>query len=480
MKRSREVAIRKTVGAFRRLLVIQFLFESFVFTLLAHIMTIFLVELSLDFFNRFLNLQLSIPYFSGWFILGLLVSVIFTGLLAGSYPAVFLSSFRPITIMRGLLSTGQMNIAVRRILVVIQFGISIALVIVMLTIYKQIHYMRHSSLGFEPDNKIVLRFPRNHVVYNNYQAIKQDFKSIPEVENLAFSSTVPGQWNYVWRTYLPGQGKQSNILMNWYAVDEDFIEVMGFKLIAGKPHASEMNWNNIIINEEAVKAFEWGLPDDAIQKKIWDESNNVIGVIQNFHFKGLQSEIEPMGMFRITDDFKYLIINPNTTNLSQTLEELKRVFRMNFPYAPFYYFFLDEDFNKQYHAEATLSRLFTGLTLIGLVIACLGLLGLASFMGQQKTKEIGIRKVNGATLKVIIVMMAKDFTRWVLLANLIAWPLAYLFIRRWLHEFAYHIPNNLWLYLLAGGSVLIIALSAVSFQAWKAAMENPVKALKYE
>ncbi len=480
MKRSREIAIRKTVGAHRSLLICQFLTESLIFTFIAHIIAVFLVEVSIHYLNNFLDLNLSINHEGSWFIGGLLILILFTGLFSGSYPAFFLSSFQPIAVIRGVLHTGKMNVLIRRTLVIIQFTVSISLVIAVLTIYSQLHFMKNHALGFDRDDKIVLRFPRNHVIPENYHGIKQEFLSIPSVNLAAFSSTVPGQWNYVWRTYLPEWEESKNILMNWYAVDEDFVEVMGLELISGIEHTTDMNWNKLIVNEEAVKAFGWGKPDDAINKSIWRESSKVIGVVKNFHLKGLHHELQPMGMFRIDEDFKYLIIDIQQHNLNNTIESLQKVFNKIIPDAPFYYFFLDEDFNKQYKTEEQLSKLFSGLTILGLVIACLGLLGLASFMVQQRTKEIGIRKVNGASVSSIIIRLVRAFTRWILVANLIAWPLSWFFLQRWLEEFAFHIDQNIWIYIIAGGAVFILAIITVIYQAWKAAVANPVDAIKYE
>lgn len=480
LKRSREIAIRKTVGAYRRLLIFQFLTESLIFTFIAHVIAIFIVEMSLSNINDFLGLNLSIDYTSLWFIAGVLIMILFTGLLAGSYPAFFLSSFRPIAVIRGIIGTGNINIWIRRILVVLQFTISIALVIGVLAILNQLKYMKSHPLGFNKDNKIILRFPRNNVTPDNYTTVKQEFLSIPEVNKAAFSSTVPGQWNYVWRTTLPEWEGERNILMNWYAVDEDFIDVMDIELLAGENLNSEMYWAHMIINEEAVKTFDWGTPENAINKDIWREGRKVVGVVNNFHLKGLQNELQPMGMFRIDEDFKYLIIDVNVNDLQKTIESLRNTFNDVFPNAPFYYFFLDKDFDKQYKSEEQLSKLFTGITLLGLFIACLGLLGLASFVAQQRTKEVGIRKVNGASVGSIVMMLVRDFTRWVLLANIIAWPVSFLLINRWLEGFAFHINQNIWLYIISGGSVFILAVFTVSYRAWRAAIINPVDALRYE
>jgi len=482
--RAKEISIRKTVGASRKSIIAQFFIESILFAFIAHIFALFIVELLLPTINSFLDLDLKIHYTDLSVILGLLFLILFTGFLAGSYPAFYLSGLKPIAIMRGKIKTGKSGIWSRRILVIFQFTVSIALVIGVVTILKQLDYMKSYSLGFSKENRVVIRFPRNHITNANYDQVKNEFLKVPGVNGGTFSSTVPGQWNYVWRTYLPGEEK-NNILMNWYAVDEDFVDVMNLNLITGRNfyanHSTgESESGDYIINEAAVKIFGWETPENAVGQHIWRETRNVIGVVKDFNLKGLQEPIGPMGMFFIDDDHKYLIMDVIPENIPDLIQRLEGKYEEIFPNMPLLYFFLDEDFNKQYKSEEQLGFLFSGLTLLGLIIAGLGLIGLASFMAQQRTKEIGIRKANGAGIKDIILLLIKDFSRWVLVANIIAWPLAYYFLSKWLSGFAYQTKQSLFIYFCSGIIILFIALISVSFQAIKAANANPVDALRYE
>jgi len=482
--RSREISIRKTVGADRGVLMLQFFSESLIFAFIAHIIALFLVELILPGINVLLELQMTINYSDPDIILGLIVMILFTGIISGSYPALFLSGFQPISVMRGVIKTGNMSVWIRRILVVFQFTVSIALVIGVLTIFSQLVFMKNYSLGFDKENKLVIRFPRNSVHQENYLVVKNEFLDLPGINMATFSSTVPGQWNYVWRTYLP-ENEEENILMNWYAVDEDFVEVMGLEIIAGRDFDLEYGSDKpgigrYVINETAVKTFGWESPEDALDKAIWRDHRAVMGVVRDFHLKGLQDNIGPMGMFFIPDDHKYLIMDIAPSDIPGLVDKVESKFAEIFPDAPFLYFFLDSDFDKQYKTEARLSNLFTGLTFLGLFIACLGLLGLASFMAQQRTKEIGIRKVNGAGIKNIIALLIRDFSRWVLIANLIAWPLAFFLLAKWLDTFAYHVKQNILIYIAAGVFAYLLAVVTISFQAVKAARANPVDSLKYE
>ena len=236
----------------------------------------------------------------------------------------------------------------------------------------------------------------------------------------------------------------------------------------------------LIINEEAIKIFGWASPEDAIGKNVWDKETVVSGVFRNFNFKGLQNKIEPMAMFQMSEDFKIFALDINTVNFGETLAEIEKTFHEILPNYPFEYFFLEENFDKQYKNEEQISKTISLLSILGIFISCLGLLGLASFMAQQKTKEIGIRKVNGATIKDIVFLLVNNFSKLVIISNIIAWPVTYYLMSIWLDNFAYSTDLSWWIFVLAGFTSLFMAISTVIYQALKAARSNPVDALKYE
>ena len=483
MNRAREIGIRKTVGATRRNLIFQFLLESFLFVFIAHIVAMFFIELTLPRLNEVLNLSLSVNYHDKILIPAILILIISTSLVSGSYPAFFLSSYKAISVLKGRITSGKSSWITRKALVIFQFSISIILIIAVITTFYQLNFMKNYSLGFDKDQKVVLRFPRHKVGPGDYKSVKSYFKQSPFVRNCSFTSSIPGEWNYGWRTYLPGEENIRTFLVNYYQVDEDFASVFGLEIIAGEDLFHD-NMNDstmkIIYNEEAIRQIGWGSPEEAVGKHIWSNRRTVTGVFKDFHFEGLQTEIEPMGIFRMDEDYKLMIIDLNTTNIGEALAGIEAIFNRVMPDFPFDYFFLDDNFDKQYRSEEMLGQFITILAGLGVLIACMGLLGLASYMTQQRTKETGIRKVTGATEMDIIRLFSGVFTRWILIANLIAWPIAYLIMHNWLQGFAYRVGLQWWIFVVAGAISVVLTLSTVSFQAMRAARANPVDAIKYE
>nr|NQU94543.1 ABC transporter permease [Bacteroidota bacterium] len=483
MTRAREIGIRKTVGATRQNLIFQFLLESFLFVFIAHIIAMFIIEFSLPELNTMLNLNLSVNYQDSLLVPAIVLLILVTTLVSGSYPAFFLSSYKAISVLKGKVTSGRSSWATRKILVIFQFTISIMLIIGVITTYYQVNFMKNYPLGFDKEQKLVLRFPRNKVQPNAYKSIKTQFLQNPIVKNCCFTSSIPGEWNYGWRTYLPGEEYIRTFLVNYYQVDEDFAPVFGLEMVAGEDLFDD-NMNDstmkLIINEEAVKTIGWASPEDAIGKNIWSRSRVIVGVFKDFHFEGLQTKIEPMGIFRMDEDYKLLIIDLDTRNVGAALEGIEKIYSGIMPEYPFDYFFMDDNFNKQYRTEEMLGKFITILAFLGIVIACLGLLGLASFMTQQRTKETGIRKVNGATETDIIKLFSGAFIKWILIANLIAWPVSFIILNNWLQNFAYRVGLQWWIFALAGAVSVVLTLSTVTYQAMRAARANPVDAIKYE
>jgi putative ABC transport system permease protein len=482
--RAAEVGIRKVVGAMRGQLIRQFLGETILTALLALALALMMVELSLPAFNelagtgyRFKDLLWGPP------VLGLLAVVVVTGGLAGLYPAFVLSAFRPVKVLKGVSLAGRGGTTFRRVVVVTQFVMAIILVVGSLTVYRQVEYMRHQTLGFKPDQKLIIEMPDDAVSYNSYQSIKNEFESQSIITGATFSSSVPGRWNYRWYCFPTGQESSNTQTINWYGVDRDFMDEYGIELVAGETFGSDCQGSmceGIILNEAAVKTFGWSSPEDATGKSLYAENRPVVGVVRDFHLKGLQTPVEPMAMFLMGDDFRYLTLSVKTSDLDASMEFVKQKYAELFPDALFNFFFLDRDFDLQYRAETKLVTIFGIFTTLGVVVAALGLFGLASYTAQLRTKEIGIRKVLGASEGSVVRLLTRETLMIVLAANVVAWPIAYLAASRWLDGFAYRTEVGWLTLLVAGGTAVAIALASVGYQALRAARANPVESLRYE
>jgi putative ABC transport system permease protein len=482
--RATEVGMRKVVGANKRQIVRQFLGESLLLVSIALVIAIALVQIFLPQFNKlaltqFTSQSLSHPTI----IAGVILLLLFVSLGAGGYPAFFLSAFKPISILRGTLKSGSKGAFMRKVLVVGQFMISITLIICSLIIYRQIMYMKNQPLGFDKEQKLVITLKDWRMMTDRYEIVKNEFLKYPAVLNASASSGVPG--SMINRTWVFPFGEQDS---NGHAFrslrcDHDFTEVYGLEFVAGRPFNKKIQSDThkaFILNESGVKAFGWNSPEEALGKELWDRHFPVIGVVKDYHWWGLQREIEPMIMRVVPDLFRSITLTVNTAEMQRTLTFLEKKYTELFPGDLFEFFFVDTNFDIQYRSEERLNRIFQSFTILGIFIACLGLLGLASFIAEQRTKEIGIRRVLGATVSQVIVLLSKEFTKWVLIANLISWPLAYFAAQKWLQNFAYRMTVKVEIFIFAAILTLIIALCTVGYQALKAAIADPVDSLRYE
>jgi putative ABC transport system permease protein len=342
--------------------------------------------------------------------------------------------------------------------------------------------MKNHPLGFDSEQKLVVGMDLQVTNSENCQTIKTELSNHHTIKNATFSSSVPGRWMYYWRVFPSGQEAEKNLAMNFFQADYDFIPNYKISLVAGRSFDREIanDGAGLVINEAAVKMFGWNSPDEAIGKNIWNERVSVIGVVKNFHFRGLQSEVNPLGILLIEDDYKYLTLTINTEEASETVKFLEEKYKGLFPQSGFEFFFLDEDFDKQYRFEVNLSKIFSIFTSVGILVACLGLFGLAAFVAEQRTKEIGIRKVLGASVPNIIRLLTSEFVLLITLANLIAAPIAWFALDEWLENFVYRVEIDPLVFLIAGLSALSIALLTVSFQSIRAANADPSKSLRYE
>jgi putative ABC transport system permease protein len=486
--RAKEVGLRKVVGAERKELVWQFLGESLIYSIFSLAIAILLVRLAVPFAESLSGRRMSLNIAEmPWLVPGLIALVLLVAFVAGSYPALFLSSFRPAQVLKGNLRAGSGHSRLRSFLVVAQFIISISLIIGTGIILNQLKFMKNKDLGFEKENVLVIEV-RDRSIRQSFESIKAEIRKIPGVLSISSASLVPGQEPSV-QPFIPeGYTEKQAQLMEVFRVDHDFFPTLGMEIAQGRNFSPEYGTDSrsaVIINETAAKRYKW---EDAIGKTIrvpsdevgkW-ETLTVVGVVKDFHRTSLHSVIAPQIIGNDPNSFNELAIRINPENADTTLSLIGEKWREVDPTRPFDFLYLDGLIDRQYGAEERLSDIFSSFSVFAVFIACLGLFGMASFAAEQRTKEIGIRKVLGASVPGIVVLLSKDFLKLVVAANIIAWPLAYFGMSRWLQNFAYKSGIGVWIFLLTGILALGIALATVSYQSVKAALLNPVDAIKYE
>jgi len=487
--RAKEVGMRKVIGAHKRELIRQFLGESIIYSFISLLIALILVQLAIPLFRSISGTELRMNYAEiPWLIPALLGLVLFVGIIAGSYPALFLSSFQPANVLKGTLKSGAGNKRFRNVLVVTQFIISVTLIIGTGIIINQLKYMKNTNLNFDKENVIFVRIT-DQKIRQSLDFVKNELKKIPGVINLAASSTVPGQIADV-TPYIPeGFPEDNSQLMKSINVDHDFVPTLGIEIVDGRNFSTEFATDKkeaVIINETAVKKFGWDSPVGKTIKApgsgfpIHWETKTVIGVVKDFHFSSLHKTIMPLYISNVPSYLDTISIKISPENTTNTLSFLREKWKEIDPYRPFEYSFLDETYDSQYRPDEQLSKIFASFTAFAIFIACLGLFGLASFMSEQKTKEIGIRKVLGASVPGIVVMLSKNFLKLVIIANIISWPISYFVMKSWLQNFAYRTNMGVSLFIMTGALSLCIALLTVSYQSVKASLSNPVDAIKYE
>ncbi|MEE9441904.1 MAG: ABC transporter permease [candidate division Zixibacteria bacterium] len=481
--RSTEVGMRKIIGANRAQLVGQFLGESLLVTILGLIIGLVFAEIALQKFNEISGMSFTgASFFHKDTILFIIGIVGFIGIAAGCYPAFVLSSLKPLSIVKGKLKSGLGGVWMRRISVVFQFAIAVFLIAGTLFVFDQVNFMKNQHLGFDKEQKLIIEMPTDVVTRDSYSGVKSEFLNHPSIEGATFSSSVPGRWRYLWNTYPAGKQETNSHSINHMQVDYDFLSEYDIQLLTGRAFSKEHGdaFGAWIINEAAAKTFGWGTAENALDKHLFEENHSIVGIIKDYHFHGLQEAIGPLALFPIGDDFRYLSLRVETNELSETVANIKTTYEELFPGTIFNYFFLDKEFNLQYRREEQIGSLFGWFTSLGIFIACLGLFGLSSFLTEQRTKEIGIRKVLGASISGIVRLMTKEYIWLVIISNVIAMPIAWYAMNRWLDNFAYRIEIGWETMAYAGISAIIIAVATVSFQAIKAALANPVESIKYE
>ena len=478
--RAREVGIKKTIGASRFPLIVQFLGESFIITFLAGLIALFIVELSLLWFNTFIQRQLNVEFFDPVFILSFLGLILVTALIAGGYPAFILSSFRITRVLKGDLRHRRGD-TFRKILVIFQFSISIALIACMLVIHMQMTFIRRRDIGFNTGQIVNVKL--NRILWRKAPELKEAFLTISGVQNASANDYVPSTMNRHHGVHWPGQTEDEHVGMWVIGVDKDFAETLHIRMLEGEDLSREFRATDrlaYLLNQSGRTAVGWETAQGK-EFSIFRGGNygTVVGVTEDFHFRSLHHEIGPCAML-VQEGGRQISLRLRSENIRSTITEIRKTWDAMAAPFEFDFYFLEDDLASLYRLENKLSTLIILFTMLSLIISCLGLFSLSSYTTLLKTKEIGIRKVLGASNIQVTFLLTTQFTRWVLIANVFAWPAAYMLIRAWLRNFAYRTQPNLWIFAVSGLLALFIALFTVSFQSLRAGNANPVDSLKYE
>lgn len=489
--RTKEIGLRKVVGAHRSQLILRFLIESMLLTLISVVLAILLVYIMLPVFKSVSGKDLSMNYFLDPVIaLGLFGLFIILGIISGSYSAFFLSSFRPAEVIQGKLRSKTGHAYMRVILVSVQFTISIILIIGTLLMNKQQNFMRTIRLGYEKDNIISLKL-RNSETRKKCDSIKREFLQNPDVIKVSASMHIPLGTNMFSAHHPVGKPQDEQIMLYGQIVDQDFLETYGLELISGRNFSREFPndpQESIIINQTAARELGW--QNNALGKEIEMIMSledrikyKIIGIVKDYHFQSLHEKIHPIALYNSSpfgERFNKISARIAPGKTGDVMAFIAAKWKEFDPLYPLEFIFIDDQYDSLYRSEERLSKLFMYFTILAIIVGCLGLFGLSSFSAEQKTKEIGIRKVLGATVTGIILLMLKEFMKWILLAVLIAWPLAYFLMNSWLQNFAYRIKPGLDIFLLSSLLALLVAFFTIIFQSVRASIADPVDSLHYE
>ncbi|MDO1445288.1 ABC transporter permease [Rhodocytophaga aerolata] len=490
MERAKEVGVRKVVGAQRSGLIKQFLAESLLLSVLATLFSWVLAKLALPFVEELSGKSFSSEILFTWEVLVLLLAgALIVGVLAGSYPAWVLSQFRPTQVLKGAFHSSNKGIALRKALVVFQFSLSMALIAGTGIVFSQLKHLRSHDLGFHKEQMLIINFGNDQGVQQKIDVIKNELLNHPSVISVSASRAVPG--DFIPNAHTEIQSAEGAMLQNGpllYEIDYDFIPTFGIEMAAGRPYSREFpadTAKSLILNEAAAKLYGYANPEEIIGKRFsqWGREGTVIGVVKDFNFRSLHQRVEPLALRfapKSEGALGRLALRIKADNIHSTITALEKQWNQLSPQRPFLYSLMDESFNKQYQADLHFGRLFSVFSGLAILIACLGLFGLASFTAQQRTKEIGIRKVLGASGFSIVTLLSKDFIKLIGFAVLIATPVSWYVMNQWLDDFAYRITINPGIFAVAGLLAILIALLTVSWQAFKASRVNPVTSLKNE
>ncbi|MFC1724752.1 ABC transporter permease [candidate division KSB1 bacterium] len=478
--RAKEIGIRKVAGSYRSQLMNQFIFETIIMCVISTVLAVFIIEMILPAYNNFLGKQLYIPYGNPIVIFGFLGLIIFVGFISGSYPAFFMSSFKPVTVIKSGSSSRSGSAVLRNGLVIFQFFVSIILIIGTIVVYRQLNFISNNRLGFDKERVVIVESPR--YLGNSIDVFKEKLLQNSSISNVALSHTIPGRHHNNWGAEA---GENTGFTLNICVVDEDFIETMNMEMEVGRAFSKHFlsDSNAIILNESAVKVLEWDEPLGKFIKIFGSIQHNVIGVVKDYHYESMRQKVRPMALLNLKGGLsspRYVSIRINGENIPETLAYIENTWNSIAPGSPFDFFFLDQDYNKLYQNEKQTGDVFTIFSVLAVIIGSLGLFGLASYMAEQRKKEIGIRKAIGATAVNILFLLIRDFIKWPLFAVIFAWPFAWYFMNLWLKDFAYRIKLGYGIFIISLLISAFIMLITISYHTIKTAAARPADILKYE
>ncbi|MFC1477156.1 ABC transporter permease [candidate division KSB1 bacterium] len=485
--RAREIGIRKVVGAYKRHLFYQYMGESFIYTILSIMVAIIVAVLYLPYFNTLINREITIGVFSiTEIVCALGATVILVTFISGSYPAVFASAFSPIKIIKGAPVSGKKNTSLRNPLVVVQFAVSITLIICTIIVFDQLNYVKEKDIGYNRDNVLVVPI-RYSDIRNQSMNIKNELLNYPSIKSVSCSHALPLRSSYGGsREFENNNGDKVEMNLSYSFVDQSFLEVYNINIISGRNFSDDFSTDlnsTVILNETAVKKLEWDEPIGRVVENIDGSGYKyvVIGVIEDFHFWTLHNEVDSYGLLLNKPEItRFISVKMTNDNIQNTIGHIESVYKEFISDYPFEYFLYEDNFMNQYQAEQNLGEISLNFAILAVIAASLGLFGLATLTIESRTKEIGIRKVLGSSVTGILLLLSKNFTRCVLVSNVLAWPVSYLIMQKWLENYAYSITMNLKYFLISSVITLIITWITISFHIIKAGHANPVDSLRYE
>lgn len=482
--RIREVGIRKSAGATRRQLILQFLSESILAVFVAHIFGLFLVELFLPLLNDMTEMNLVINYKGAGIWIVIFFIIIILGVGAGSYPAFYLTRLSPVKAINDRLFKGNGRVEFKELLIILQFAMSIILIIGTILIFKQVSFMKNRELGVSLENKLIIELPQGDVSQENAEMVKENFTGLGLFSGASISSSVPGKSTYTWRLWPTGEENTNFHSINCMEIDYDYVDLYGLQVVAGSSFDRSLGYESnrgYIFNEEAVKVFGWNSFNEALLKTI-GRGTPLRGVMKNFHYRGLQKDIEPLGMFLGSyEDARYLTLQAaDIQNRSGEITRAREKYEELFPGKIFNYFFLKEEFNSQYRSEDKTVKLFMVFTIMAVIIAIIGLFGMTAFYCMRKEKSTGIRRVFGADRSDILLSLLVRFSIWVTLSFIIAVPVSVIGVKMWLENFAYKAGISALAIIIAGLLSLLVTISTVLYHSFRLSGKNPVDIIRYE
>ncbi|HEY0611491.1 MAG TPA: FtsX-like permease family protein, partial [Chitinophaga sp.] len=486
MERAKEVGVRKAVGAYQQGLISQFLTESVVISLVATLLAAGLIFMALPPMRNITGKPFPYEDLLSWKALPvLIITPLAVGILAGSYPAWVLARFKPALVLKGKFESSGKGVMLRKSLVVLQFTLSIALIASTVIVFTQLDHLRTHGLGFRQDQMLVIDNGGDQEVNKRIETVKAAFLRNPAVLMASASRAVPGDFFPNAYTQIESRsGEMLHFDPALYEIDFDFIPAYEMKMAAGRAYSRDFPADaeqSLVINEAAAKLWGYNNPSDIVGKRFdqWGRKGTVIGVVKDFNYQSLHHKVEPLALRMAPPEvINRVSLRVKADHISQTIKELERTWHELVPYRPFLYSFMDQSFNQQYQQDQRFGEVFTAFAFLTIFIACLGLFGLATYATEQRIKEIGIRKVLGASVSNIVSLLSSGFVKLVMLAFLIATPLAWWGMHQWLQGFAYRVDIQWWVFALAGLLAIVIALFTVSYQAVRAALMNPIRSLR--